>query len=165
MKHVVGVSAGTGLGAGIIINHHLFNGNNCGAGEIGLLAYLDHNIEYYASGNLFRAVFNTTAEEAHHRAALGNTEAIRHWNEFGVHLAEALKCVVLAYDPETIVLGGSLSKAYDLFKDSMRNALQTFPFPESIKRLKIFRSQNENIVLLGAAEMVTTYIRSLVKAS
>jgi glucokinase len=80
-------------------------------------------------------------------------------------MAEALKCVVLAYDPEAIVLGGSLSKAYDFFKDSMCNSLLTFPFPESIKRLKIFRSQNENIVLLGAAEMVTTYIRSLVKAS
>jgi glucokinase len=53
IKHVVCVSAGTGLGAGIIINHQLFNGNNCGAGEIGLLPYLDHNIEYYASGNLF----------------------------------------------------------------------------------------------------------------
>jgi glucokinase len=70
MKHVVGVSAGTGLGAGIIINHHLFNGNNCGR-ENWIVPYLDHNIEYYASGNLFRAVFNTTAEEAHHRAALG----------------------------------------------------------------------------------------------
>ena len=128
MKHIVGVSAGTGLGAGIIINHHLFNGNNCGAGEIGLLPYLDHNVEYYASGNLFRAVFNTTAEAAHHRAALGNAEAIRHWNEFGVHMAEALKCVILAYDPEAIVLGGSLSKAYDYFNDSMRNTLKDIPF-------------------------------------
>jgi glucokinase len=165
VKHVVGVSVGTGLGAGIIINHQLFNGNNCGAGEIGLLPYLDHTIEYYASGNLFRAVFNTTAEEAHHQALLGNSESIRYWNEFGGHMAEALKCVILAYDPEAIVLGGSVSKAYDLFKDPMRNAFETFPFPESFKRLKIFRSQNENIVLLGAAEMVTTYIRSLVRAS
>lgn len=165
MKHVVAVSVGTGLGAGIIINHQLFNGNNCGAGEIGLLPYLDHTIEYYASGNLFRAFFNTTAEEAHQQAQLGNPEAVRYWDEFGVHLAEALKCVVLAYDPEAIVLGGSVSKAYDFFKDSMRNALQIFPFPESVRRLKIFRSENENIVLLGAAEMVTAYIRSLVKAS
>jgi len=165
MKHVVGVSAGTGLGAGIIVNHHLFNGNNCGAGEIGLLPYLDHNIEYYASGNLFRAVFNTTAEAAHQRAVLGNSEAIRQWNEFGVHMAEAIKCVVLAYDPEAIVLGGSLSKAYELFKDSMYGSLETFPFPESMKRLKIFRSQNENIVLLGAAKMLSNYIHSLVKVS
>ena len=101
----------------------------------------------------------------HVYSQLGNPQAVRYWDEFGVHLAEALKCVVLAYDPEAIVLGGSVSKAYDFFKDSMRNALQIFPFPESVRRLKIFRSENENIVLLGAAEMVTAYIRSLVKAS
>ncbi len=165
MKHMVGVSAGTGLGAGIIINNQLFNGNNCGAGEIGLLPYLDHNIEYYASGNLFRACFNTTAEEAHQQALQGDSEAIQYWNEFGVHMAEALKCVIFAYDPQAIVLGGSLSKAYDLFKDSMNAGLQTFPYPESIKRLKIIRSQNENIVLLGAAEMVAQYIRSLAKVA
>jgi glucokinase len=165
LKHVVAVSAGTGLGAGIIINHQLFNGNNCGAGEIGLLPYRDHTIEYYASGNLFRTFFNTTAEEAHKQALLGNAKAIGHWKEFGVHMAEALKCVILAYDPEAIILGGSLSKAYDLFNGSMRESLLKFPFPESVRRLKIFRSQTENIVLLGACEMVATYIRSLVKAS
>jgi glucokinase len=163
-KHVVGVSAGTGLGAGIIINNQLFNGNNCGAGEIGLLPYLDHNIEYYASGNLFRTFFNTTAERAHQQALLGNSEAIGYWNEFGVHLAEALKCVIHAYDPEAIVLGGSLSKAYALFKDSMNATLKDFPYPESIRRLKIFCSQNENIVLLGAAELVTQYNGSTVRA-
>src|SRR5688572_11405778 len=31
LKNIVGISSGTGLGAGIIINHQLFNGNNCGA--------------------------------------------------------------------------------------------------------------------------------------
>lgn len=161
LKHVVGVSAGTGLGAGIIINHQLFNGNNCGAGEVGLLPYRDHNIEYYASGNLFRAVFNTTAEASHQQALLGNPQAIAQWKEFGAHMAEALKCVILTYDPEAIVLGGSLSKAYDLFKDSMHESLRIFPFPESVRRLRIFRSENENVVLLGAAEMVAGYVRSL----
>jgi glucokinase len=64
MKNAVGVSIGTGLGSGIIINDSLFEGVNCGAGEIGLLPYLDHNIEYYASGNLFKVKFDTTAEQA-----------------------------------------------------------------------------------------------------
>jgi glucokinase len=41
MKNVVGVSIGTGLGSGIIINDRLFEGVNCGAGEVGLLPYLD----------------------------------------------------------------------------------------------------------------------------
>jgi len=163
MKNVVGVSCGTGLGSGIIINDQLFNGNNCGAGEIGLLHYLDHNIEYYASGNLFRVKFGLTAEEAHRLALQGNAQARAHWDEFGRHLAEALKAVVYTYDPEAIVLGGSVSKAYEFFQASMYAALQDFTFPESIRRLRIFQSQDENIPLLGAAALAKHNLRSSVK--
>jgi len=156
MKNVVGVSIGTGLGSGIIINNNLFEGVNCGAGEIGLLPYLDRNIEYYASGNLFKVKFNTTAENAHNRAVAGSAEAIEQWNEFGRHVGEAIKCVAYAYDPEAIVLGGSLSKAYRLFNESMRQSLLNFEFPESIKRLKIFQSTNDNITVMGAAALICT---------
>ncbi len=154
MKNVVGVSIGTGLGSGIIINNSLFEGVNCGAGEIGLLPYLDRNIEYYASGNLFKVKFNTTAVDAHNRAVAGNVEAIEQWNEFGRHVGEAIKCVAYAYDPEAVVLGGSLSKAFRFFNDAMHESMLNFEFPESIKRLKIFQSTNDNITVLGAAALV-----------
>jgi glucokinase len=159
MKNVVGVSIGTGLGSGIIINDNLFEGVNCGAGEVGLLPYLDHNIEYYASGNLFKVKFNTTAEAANRQACEGNPAAIGHWKEFGWHVGEALKCIVYAYDPEAIVLGGSLSKAFRLFSESMYLSMQNFEFPESIKRLKIFQSTNDNITVLGAAALVHRLLR------
>jgi glucokinase len=159
MKNVVGVSIGTGLGSGMIINDNLFEGVNCGAGEVGLLPYLDHNIEYYASGNLFKVKFNTTAEEANRQACEGNPAAIGHWKEFGWHVGEALKCIVYAYDPEAIVLGGSLSKAFRLFSESMYLSLHNFEFPESIKRLRIFQSTNENITILGAAALVHRQLR------
>ena len=159
MKNAVGVSIGTGLGSGIIINDNLFEGVNCGAGEIGLLPYLDHNIEYYASGNLFKVKFNTTAEEANRQAGEGNPVAISQWKEFGMHMGEALKCIAYAYDPEAIVLGGSLSKAFRLFNESMYLSMQDFEFPESIKRLKIFQSTTENITVLGAAALVHRQLR------
>jgi glucokinase len=154
MKNVVGVSIGTGLGSGIIINNNLFEGVNCGAGEIGLLPYLDRNIEYYASGNLFKVKFNTTAEEANKQALRENPEAIEQWKEFGRHVGEAIKCVAYAYDPEAVVLGGSLSKAYQFFRDAMQESLLNFEFPESIKRLKIFQSTNDNITVMGAAALI-----------
>ena len=72
--------------------------------------------------------------------------------------------MVLSYDPEAIVLGGSLSKAYGLFKESMFTSLQDFPYPESIKRLKIYQSQNENITLLGAAALVAQHTSLSVKS-
>ena len=39
--HMVGVTIGTGIGAGVIINHRLYCGQYMGAGEIGSLPYLD----------------------------------------------------------------------------------------------------------------------------
>lgn len=152
-KNVVGISCGTGLGAGIIINNELYNGNNCGAGEIGLLHYLDHNVEYYASGNLFSACFNTTAEEAHQSALNGDIDAKGYWREFGVHLAEAIKSVVFTYDPEAIVLGGSLSKAFGLFSPAMHASLRDFPYPGSMRKLRIYQSNNQDVTLLGAAAL------------
>lgn len=155
-KHtVVGISSGTGLGAGIVIDDQLYHGRNCGAGELGLLAYLDRNIEYYTSGNFFEAVHQLTAIEAHRRALAGDTAAIALWQEFGIHIGHVIKTVVLTYDPEAIVIGGSLSKAFRFFEKAMYISLENFCYPESIRRLEIYQSRDENIALLGAAALIS----------
>ncbi len=69
-------------------------------------------------------------------------------------MGQTVKTAMYAYDPEAIVIGGSLSKAFRLFEDSMRRSLRDFAYPESIKKLKIFQSVNENITLLGAAALI-----------
>jgi glucokinase len=154
MRNVVGITSGTGLGSGIIINNEPFHGSNCGAGEIGLLSYGDHNIEYYASGNFFETIHGMSAIHAHELAITGDENALRLWKEFGVHMGQALKTVIYAYDPEAIVVGGSLSKAYRFFEESMMESLHDFTFPESIRKLKVFQSLNENITLMGAAALI-----------
>jgi glucokinase len=156
LKTAIGITSGTGLGAGIIINHMPFYGNNCGAGEVGLLSYLDHNIEYYASGNFFEVQYQVSAVKAHEMALAGEKQALRWWNEFGVHMGHAIKTIVYCYDPEAIVVGGSLSKAFRFFSGTMRESLHDFTFPESIKRLKILQSINDDIILLGAASLIDT---------
>lgn len=154
MRNVVGITSGTGLGSGIIINGELFHGTNCGAGEIGLLHYRDQNIEYYASGNFFKVFHGMSAMAVHQLALAGDQNALAWWEEFGRHMGEAVKTVVYCYDPEAIVIGGSLAKAYPFFEKAMHASLIDFTFPESIKRLKIFQSLDENITLLGAAALV-----------
>ena len=49
---MIGLTIGTGLGSGIIIDKQLFSGCNGGAGEFGMMEYLDHCYEYYASGQI-----------------------------------------------------------------------------------------------------------------
>ncbi|MEZ4902538.1 MAG: ROK family protein [Spirosomataceae bacterium] len=144
---VVGMTIGTGLGSGIIIDNQLYAGSNCGAGEIGLLPYRDHDFEYYAGSNFFGAIHGTSALEASRSALAGNQKAIALWEEFGLHLGAAIKAILYIYDPEAIVLGGSIAKAYSLFRGGMFKALDDFAYPESLKRLKIFQSQNDDIAL------------------
>ncbi len=150
----VALALGTGLGAGIIINNALYPGNNCGAGEVGSLPYLDKNYEFYTSSSFFESIHTTTALKAHNAAVNGEKEALQIWNEFGFHLGNVIKTVVYTYDPEAVVLGGSISRAYTFFEDSMKKSLLDFQFPESIKRLKILRSKVDHIALLGAAGLI-----------
>lgn len=153
-RTAVGITSGTGVGAGLIIDGRPFYGTHCGAGEIGLLSYRDHNIEYYASGNFFEAIHGVSAIAAHERARSGDTVVKEWWKEFGGHMGHVIKTVVYAYDPEAIVIGGSLSKAFGLFKESMMQSLRDFTYPGSIEKLRIFQSDNEDITLLGAAALV-----------
>ena len=151
---MVGMSIGTGLGSGIIIKNKLYIGNNCGAGEIGLLPYRDANIEYYCSGNFFESFHGTTALAAYKAALADDAGALKQWEEFGYHFGSAVQVVLYAYDPQAIVIGGSVAKAFDFFKASMYKSMEAFIYPESIHRLKLFLSENENIALLGAAALV-----------
>ncbi|GAB3168740.1 ROK family protein [Telluribacter humicola] len=151
---VVGITIGTGLGSGLITNNRLYMGHNCGAGEIGMLPYLDQNLEYYVCSNFFEKKHGLTAYETHKAARKGSTRALKIWEEFGVHLGFAIKAVIYAYDPEVVILGGSIAKGYDYFKEAMHHSLDDFAFPQSVKRLKILRSQDDCIALLGAAALV-----------
>ena len=152
-RQAVGMAIGTGLGSGIIIDNQLYTGSNCGAGEIGLLPYLDKNIESYASTPFFETIHGTTALEANQAARLGGKNALQLWAEFGKHFGVAVKAVLYTYDPEVIILGGSIAQAYPFFKAAMLDSMADFAYPVTLRRLKIFQSQNENIALLGAAAL------------
>jgi len=45
--------------------------------------------------------------------------ALKAFKEYGEHLGEAIKCILYLYAPDALILGGSISKAYPYFKDSM----------------------------------------------
>ncbi len=153
----VALALGTGLGAGIVINNALYTGNNCGAGEIGYLPYLDKDFEFYTSSSFFESMYSTTAFIAHKAALRGDSKALDIWTEYGIHLGNIIKAVMYAYDPEAVILGGSISKAFNLFEDSMQNAMSDFIYPETIKKLKVLQSTTENIAILGAAALLNNH--------
>jgi len=151
---LVGITIGTGMGSGMIFNHQLYTGHNCGAGEIGLLPYLDKTLEEYVGSQFFVERAGRNAEMLWKEAVEGNLEAVALWKEFGTHVGKAIKIVLYAYDPEAIVLGGSISKAYSFFEQSMHEALTDFAYPNTLKQVQLLVSQQSNIALLGAASLV-----------
>jgi glucokinase len=153
-KSVIGMAIGTGLGSGIIIDNQLYTGNNCGAGEIGMLPYRDSILENYVCNRFFEDTLGINAQSAHTAALNGDQQVIQVWEEFGGHLGNVIKTVMYTYDPEAIVIGGSIAKASQFFKTPMLNSLRDFAYPESIKRLTVLLSENENIALLGAAALM-----------
>ncbi len=150
---MIGLTIGTGLGAGVIINNHLYAGRNCGAGEFGMVDYLNHNYEYYSSGSFFQNVYGLNGEEVFKNAKNGDEHALKLYAELGKHLGNAIKMIMYTYDTELIILGGSVQLAFDFFEKAMWERIKTFEFPKSIEHLQIKTSALENSGILGAAAL------------
>lgn len=151
--NIVGVTLGTGLGAGIIINDELYEGLNTGAGELGSLPYLDADYESYCASRFFTKK-NTTGLTMYNKALKNDPAAIELWEEFGHHVGNLMKTILFTYDPQAIVIGGGLSKAYIFFASSMLSMINTFPYPQTLKRIKVLLSTKEDISLLGSAALI-----------
>jgi glucokinase len=152
-QNFVGLTIGTGIGMGVVINNSLYNGVLCGAGEIGMVNYKDSIIENYASSFFFSNTYQKSAKELSEMAHKGIPMALESFIEFGVHLGEAIKNILYMYAPESIILGGSISKAYPFFKKSLESSLNSFAYQKQIENLKIETSDRPGLAVLGAAAL------------
>lgn len=152
-RHMVGMVVGTGLGAGIIFNRHLCSGANCGAGEIGAIPYREQTYEYYTSGQVFAREHGEDGARIHARALKGDAAALEILDQYGEAFGAVVMMTMYAYDPELIVLGGSVSKAYPFFEKGMRRALKAFAYQHALQRLLIRVSEEPQIAIMGAAAL------------
>jgi glucokinase len=150
---MVGLTIGTGLGSGIILKGKLYSGKTCGAGEFGMIDYLDHYIEYYASGQFFKNVYDVDGEVIFNKAQSGDATALKMYEEFGTHLGNAIKTILYALEVDKIILGGSVRHALPFFEQCMWERLKTFAYKRTIDNLKIEVSELANSGILGAAAL------------
>lgn len=149
----LGLIIGTGMAAGIVINGRLYNGYNCGAGEFGMIPYLDHHYEYYCSGQFFELVYQISGQELFAKAQNGEANALSIYQEYGGHLGKAICAILYAIDPELIILGGSVSTAYPFFEKSLWDSIRTLAFRTIPDRLTIQLSTDSDIPVKGAAAL------------
>jgi len=150
---MIGMTLGTGLGAGVIVNNKLYAGYNCGAGEFGLFNYKDNILEYYASGSFFQNVYGLDGTKVFEEAKNGDKRALELYAELGTHIGNAVKMAMYAFDPQLIILGGSVRHAWEFFEKTMWAEIKTFAFTKSAERVRVESSALQNSGILGAAAL------------
>lgn len=149
----VGLITGTGLGAGIVKWGRLLQDQNCGSGEFGMIPYLDSNYEHYCSGQFFNTYNSLGGSGLYNMAAKGDEDALKIFEVYGRHLANAIKCILFTIDPAAIIIGGSVSQSYPFYEQAMKQELGSFPYSKTIERIKIMPSAINDVAILGAAAL------------
>ena len=147
----VAVTLGTGVGIGVIEGGKVLNGANTGVGELTWLPYNGKPIEYWC-GKSFFTDKGLVPVELFRKAEKGDVVARGLFREYGRNLGALLAVVLSAYDPDSLVFGGGIANASRYFHDEMMQRVgECFPFPESLKKLKISYLAESDAPIIGAA--------------
>lgn len=152
--NLVGITLGSGFGAGLVIDGKMYSGTLSSAGEMADIPYLDKTIEDYCSGKFFRQKYNLEGMELSKLAAAGDKNAQRIFYEFGTHVGAAIRIIMNILSPQAVFLGGSVSKSFSLFEQGMLDKLKDYPFERVRNKIHIAASETPNISILGAAALV-----------
>lgn len=124
-----GVTLGTGLGVGIVIGGKLLHGNDRCAGEIWKCPYEGDILENHVSGTALVKKYaqatgeKLSGEEIHLRATRSDRIARELFAEMGQALGCGLSYLVNLLNPEVIVIGGSVARAWNLFAGGMKDVI------------------------------------------
>lgn len=127
-RNLCGITLGTGVGGGVIVDGKLVRGVSAQAGEIWSIPLRGRHLEYFLSGEgVVREYVAAGGSAARDDAAPadsayiadvarnGNAAARDAWDSFGNDLYMLCQTIIALLEPEVIVIGGSLSKASDLY--------------------------------------------------
>lgn len=124
-RNFVCITLGTGVGGGLILNNQLYRGASSAAGEAGHMPLNEEGpscqcggygcFETYVGNSYLQEkadrVFGRriTLEEVTRLADTGDPGAMTFWQEFGIHIGNALAGIVNLLNPSRIVIGGGVS--------------------------------------------------------
>ena len=169
--HLVYLKVSNGIGAGLIVDGHLFRGAGGTAGEIGH-TILDETgdicrcgnrgcLETYAAGpaivELLRRSLgeDLTLETVLARAAEGEAGCRRAIADAGRHVGTAAANLCNVFNPERIVVGGSIGMVGDVLLEPMREAVARYAIHTAAADVEIVPSElGDRAELLGAVALV-----------
>lgn len=168
-RHLVFLTSGTGMGAGIILNGRLYEGASGDAGEVGHLRLARDgpvgfgkagSFEGFCSGGGIARLAalrleslgterpawissegKTTTRQIADAAKEGDPFAREILHEAGTRLGEALAVIIDTLNPERIILGGFYPHCREPFAPSMTEALTREALPHSLAACRILPAE------------------------
>jgi len=140
-SNLIGITLGTGIGCGIVINGTLLTGDNSSGAEIHNMSNLykpHYNIEESVSSRAIQFVYSENAKIKNDPKLMpkdifeialgkikGNKQAAVHsFNEYGKALGYVLSDVITLIDG-LVVVGGGITAAWELFAPALFKTIQT----------------------------------------
>jgi len=152
-SNLVGVTLGTGLGGGIILDRKIHTGLMGGAGELGCVPFRGGIVEDVCSAALFSNKYNKTGAALYDEAKNGSKEAIMVFDELACNIGELLRIVMYILAPEAFVIGGSVAKAWEFLEKPLREEVDKFLVPMISNKVDLLPAQLDNAGLYGAAAL------------
>lgn len=134
-QNIIYVSAGIGIGVGIILNKELYRGKNGFSGEVGhMIIELNGKPcscgsrgcwEAYASENALLESANTDSFEALiEKAREWDETAISHFEQIGQYLGYGINNIINTFNPDQVILGNRLAMAKDWIEQPILNTIE-----------------------------------------
>lgn len=165
VRHLLYISAGSGIGSGIIIGGELYKGARGYAGETGHMTIEAQGKpcscgsrgcwELYASektyDNAEYALPAHTTPELVRYAVMGQEDALRHFASMGEYLGIGVTNLINSFNPELIVIGGALSEAETWLAEPLRKVVAERTLPYHKQQLEItFSRLGSRGTMIGA---------------
>ena len=181
MENFIGITIGTGIGAGIFINNQLVRGHHGMAGEIGQTSIKYEGIagKYQNSGALEKyagkqAIIEyansyyqkkgkklpqeTSPKNLAEMAENGDKIANEIWQDIGKKIAFSLSNYCWLLNPEAIILGGGIANAGKILLNSIEKNLKKSLHPKLNGNIKITKAKfQENAGIIGASLLARDY--------
>ncbi|HZS04125.1 MAG TPA: ROK family protein [Blastocatellia bacterium] len=130
--NICGITLGTGVGGGVMVDGQLVRGVSSQAGEVWSIPLRGRHLEYFLSGDGVVRGYLAEGGGAGESSASqpdsariadlargGDPAARAAWAAFGDDLYFLCGAMIALLEPEVIVIGGSLTKASDLYFDDV----------------------------------------------
>lgn len=169
--HLIYASIGTGIGIGIIINHHLYRGTNGFSGEMGHMT-IDFNGPTCSCGNrgcweLYaseKALFQSlqtdgqsfTYQDIERLAKLNDMKTLNALRNFGFYIGVGLTNVLHTFNPQAVILRNKVIESEQAVLSVIQDEVSSRMDAQFSSRVELLPSSlGQNAPALGMTSLVT----------